>query len=367
MKSYNMKEACFACTTPYQVMGAISIVQTEHMDSDIYIFGMFPNYDTVATELKKYNIFSDVYAVDCTKIGSPGRLKGLLQMVFSGRTVRFYLPENVCYREFYSSSRALPKMIMMHVLSTRNPDMCRVIYEDGMGTYSSYSHPLNATKLMRKAESILRWNIDDRNKTSMMAYIPELVDPPEFIKEKKVEQMPRLEFDDHTVSLLENVFASGNVRRIKNRVIIFDTLRGHTKFMSETQYDLLDRCYDEIVSSAGPDHVICKPHPRSLFATKAEVEMYRGQEVPMEVLYASMSDIEERVLISFTSSAVFTPKIMFGKEPTVICLHRILNGTRGSRIFEGIYQKFSETYRNSSKVMAPRSVEELKSCLKQVG
>ena len=46
------REACFACTTPYQVMGAISIALQEKLKADIYIFGMFPRYKEVADRLE---------------------------------------------------------------------------------------------------------------------------------------------------------------------------------------------------------------------------------------------------------------------------------------------------------------------------
>ena len=368
MRKLTVKPACFACTTPYQVMGAIGIAQALYpdADSDIYIFGMFPNYDSVAAQLRKQNVFSEVIAVDCEKLKSPGKVRGFLQMAFAENTVSFFLPKGVCYEKFYSSSRALPKTITMHVLSKRNPSMQRVIYEDGMGTYASNSHPLNATKMMERAEKLLGWNIDDPDHTSMLAYISELVDPPEYIKGQTVGQMPRLKFDSRTVSLLEEVFSVGSDAHISERIIIFDTLRKYSRYMDEAQFILLDECYDTIRSYAGGQDIICKPHPRSGFETKSQIEVYKNQEVPMEILYATMDDLEDRILISYTSSAVFTPKIMFDKEPVVLSLHRILNETRGSVVFEGIYLKFKGIYKDSGKVMAPENMDELKACLSRI-
>ena len=61
-----LKEACFAVTTPYQLIGAIALQIEYNLDSDIYIFGMFAEYNLIASKLESYNIFDKVIAVDCS-------------------------------------------------------------------------------------------------------------------------------------------------------------------------------------------------------------------------------------------------------------------------------------------------------------
>lgn len=365
MRQYETREACFACTTPYQVIGAISITINHKLNADLYIFGMFRQYEKVADNIRKQGIFGHVYAVDCSRIGAPGKLRGLKQMLFAEQTVSFYLPAEIRYQHYYSSSRALPKIIMQHVLQKRNPDMIRVIYEDGMGTYSSDSHPLNPTKTIQRTERVLNWNLDNPRRTRMMAYVPELVEPPAYLQGIHVEQMPRLDFSSATANMLETVFDVREENRIHQKWIIFDTLRRYSADMQETEFAILDDSYRAIVSAGGND-IICKPHPRSVFESKAQIALYPDSGIPMEVLYARMDDLENRILISYTSSAVFTPKIMFGMEPVVISLHRLLSGTRGSGIFEGIYQKFRGIYADQDRVMAPDSIEELTECVRRI-
>lgn len=359
MKSYKYKEACFACTTPYQVLGAISITLNNQLEADLYIFGMFPNYQVVAEKLKDYNYFSNVFAVDCSKIGSPGRVEGFRQMLFAERTVSFYLQKEVAYHTYYSSSRALPKTILQQVLLRRNPHMNRVIYEDGMGTYAKNSHPLNPTKLKSVAEKVLGWSLDNPDNMSMMAYIPQLVEVPEYFVGHTVDQMPRLKFDEETTYMLEDVFSVNQKERIKEKYIIFDTLRPNTAYLNDKHFETLDECYDTISKFAGRFNVIVKPHPRSRVLSDSNVEIYRNQEIPMEILYAGMPDLDQKVLVSFASSAIFTPKIFFDKEPQIISLHRILHETSTSLLFEEIYDKFRGTYSDVDRVFAPVSLEEL--------
>ena len=67
-----------------------------------------------------------------------------------------------------------------------------------------------------------------------------------------------------------------------------------------------------------------KPHPRSKEKTGADIKVYTNTSVPMEVLYAGMENLDGRILITYASSAVYTPKMFFDAEPVVINLFRIV-------------------------------------------
>jgi hypothetical protein len=362
---YEMRDACFACTTPYQVMGAIAIAQGQELDADLFIFGMFPNYEQLAERLKKYKIFANVYAVDTTDTRAPGRGKAFLQMVFAKKTVSGFLPKNIRYRCFYSTSRALIKTILQSVLKKRNPDMRLVIYEDGMGTYSQDSHILNSTSKKNMAERLLGWKLYEQEKTSMMAYLPQLVDLPAPLQGCHVGQMPRIVWNKDSRTMMADIFNASEDETIDSKCIIFDTLRNMANF-GEEAYALLDQCYETVAETVGAENVICKPHPRSRGKTHVDIREYTHQGTPMEVLYAGMEDLQDRILVSHISSAVFTPKIMFDQEPVVICLHRILRDVRVSKLFEGIYGKFKGTYAHQERVMAPESIEELRRMLERL-
>lgn len=357
-----MREACFACTTPYQLIGAISITLGKKLDADLFVFGMFPNYEIVCENIRKQGVFQNVYAVDCTEIGCPGREKAFLQMIFAKKVISTFLPKGAVYKSFYSSSRAHPKTLLQYVLLKRNPSMARVIYEDGMGTYSGNSHPLNPTKLKSMAEHVLGWKLDVPENTTIMANIPELVDVPSFLSGLTVKKMPRLQFGDTTGKMLRDVFSVDEDKNINHKAIIFDTLRPNPSCLREVDFDVLDESY-RYVSDVFLDDVIVKPHPRSKNKGKYDIEQYKYQEIPMEVLYAGMKDLDQRVLITYTSSAVYTPKILFDKEPPVISLHRLIKDGKSSIIFEPIFEKFKRIYSVQDKVNAPESFDELQSLL----
>lgn len=64
MQSENIdqhQKGCFACTTPYQIMNAISIVYENLIDADIIIFDTFKGFEEIAKRLEIEGIFENVY------------------------------------------------------------------------------------------------------------------------------------------------------------------------------------------------------------------------------------------------------------------------------------------------------------------
>ena len=359
-----MREACFVCSSPYQVIGVLGIQLKLRLDADIFIFSSFPDYDRLAEKLEGYGLFRRVYPIDLSEIGLRGRWRVLKETVLAKPILKRFLPKDAAYAAYYFSSRGSLKTAMLKVLSDRNPEMKRVVYEDGMGTYSDSASLLNASASRRFLEKALAWDLDDPGKTSFMAYLPELVHYPAPYDRCAVEQMPRLPLDDQTRKMFCDLFSIRNESEIREKFIIFDTKRWDKERCNSDQLQLLDQCYQIVLDTAGRDNVILKPHPRSTKELQSGIRVYPNKGVPMEAIYAVMPDMRDRILISFVSSAVFTPKILLDEEPVVICLHRIVTDNRNSRVFDGIFEKFRNTYRQPERVLAPASIEELRQRLR---
>lgn len=360
------REACFACTTPYQVMGAISITIQEKLEADIYIFGMFSGYKDVADRLGKQNKFVNVYAVDADKFRAPGRKGAFLQMAGCRNTVAAFLPDDVVYASLYASSRAHIKNLLLHELLRRNSDLQVVVYEDGLGMYAKDSHVLNTTKVRGIAEKLLGWDLYKPSRMSFMVNMPDLFEKPEELRQCEVKQMPRLPWNADDRLLFMGIFGTNDSDIIREKVIIFDSLRGFDSERDRKMY-MLDACFNYVARSFGISNVIMKPHPRSRKSTSANVSLYENTSVPIEILYAGMDNLDDRVLITYASSAVYTPKMFFDREPWVINLFRICDNIDGKvSEWEGPYRKFKGIYRQPEKVMAPETEEEFYECIKRI-
>ena len=365
-KNIIIRNACFICSSPYQVIIALSIVLENPQDADLYVYGTFSGYQELVERLRKYQLFQNIYAVDLSAIGVTGRLRCIWETFFADRIVRKFLPDSISYNICYFSSRSSLKSAQLKVLLDRNPEMRRVMMEDGMGTYSDKGNLLSVSKSRRVFERVLRWKLDDPGNTKFMVNCPELVNNPAPFDICEVERISVLKLNSANQQMLFDIYSLPDDGVINEKCIIFDTKRHGTTILPKEQMTLMDKCYSIVAEHIGYQDVILKPHPRSTEECLCGAPQYTYPEIPMEVLYAEMSELEKRILVSFVSTAVFTPKILFDAEPFVICLHRIVKDNRISSNFESIFEKFRKLYNDPLRVMAPGSLEELETCLQMI-
>ena len=351
--------AYFACTTPYQIIGAIDIVLSKHLVADLYIFGMFKNHEKVAEKLNDRGVFRKVIDVSPNdyKIKNPN-IDGTIQVICAKSIVRNFLDDDLCYDTYYYTSYAHLKVLLEHVLLMRNPKMRSVIYDDGTGTYSRNSGIYEISPLRKKLEKFLGWKQIPTDSTSFLVREPELLCLPAKYQDCCVEKMTTV--TEQTKDISKKIFSVDEKKVIKEKVIIFDMLRGTGRVAAET-LEKLDHYYSLIADAFESDNVICKPHPRSRLSSEVEIKQYTDTEIPMEILYSEMQNLENRVLVSYSSTALFTPKMLFGKEPVIISLHKLLPiGESYSDLFE----RFRMSYEDRKLVFTPNTEQELEECLR---
>ncbi len=75
-------------------------------------------------------------------------------------------------------------------------------------------------------------------------------------------------------------------------------------------------------------------------------------------------EIEQKILIALNSTAAFSPKMLFGAEPTVILLYRLMKTSEEvRRKRDQQYENLATIYTDRSKVIIPETEEELKTAL----
>ncbi len=366
--SYEIREACFACAAPYQIVEAIGIVQELGLEADLYVFATFPNHAQIAERLEKFHVFSNIYAINTEKIGRHTWIKALQNFLLPNHVATKFMPQHVAYRYYYSTSRSSLRATQLKVLWDRNPEMKRVMFEDGLGSYSKRGGLMRTTKLRSIAEHMLGWNLERPESMLFMSYLPDLMELPAPFNVCPVEQMPRIKMNEYNRLLIRDIFSLDDSAMITDRGIIFDLPRRgdpYIDYFTQDQLDILDSCYELVRKYAGDD-LICKPHPKSTERTKANIKIYPHQEIPMEIMYAEIDNLDELVLISLVSSAVFTPKIVFDAEPYVICIYKILEDERIFDRFNGIYEKFRNEYREKERVSAPSTMVEMEQILEKI-
>lgn len=359
-KYADQREACFACTTPYQLLGAISIVQNNGINADLYLFGLFNRMGDFIERLKKYSIFKEIILVDNQRFKPKGIFKAVFQALNSRKEAGRFLPPERVYDTFYTTSRAYGKMILIYELQRRKKDIKYVFYEDGMGSYLKTSSQLNSSWQRFFIELIKRCKPFSPAKTSIMVSFPHLLELPDKLKNISISRMLPMMMNDSNKMMLMDVFSMNNDDVINAKVILFDTVRGGVAEKT-MDIDAMDKGFEDVVEAFSGD-VICKPHPKSLCFSAINVPMYTKQYIPTELIYTTMEDLERRILVGNLSTAMFTPKLLFNKEPIVISLHKMVWPQRKDLI--AVFDKFASSYENRERVFAPNNREEMRNYLK---
>lgn len=123
----------------------------------------------------------------------------------------------------------------------------------------------------------------------------------------------------------------------------------------------MERTIFDVVTSFWNDDCLVKLHPRSTTTAYNEYKIYENHGMPWEVICLH-EDIEQKVLISYYSTALFSSKLLYDKEPIIILLFeidKIRELYTMPEKYMGFVNKFRATYRHPERVFVPRNIAEL--------
>ena len=383
--SHNKEEICIFCTTPFQLMGAISIVKSERLtNADIYIYNSFNGYEDLANELNRLRLFRKVIIVDYEKLKIELDLTSeqflllkkaaiflmyIKNLIFLNKTVSRYLDCSANYSRIYISTNhfAGRLAILFYIKNHRQIQVYH--YDDGIGSYYGSG----------ELDTILPYDTFCRKvfvgKYATNIPFVKLLFSPNFYRSVckitnsafplnmtrlgKMEPFKKCESND---SIIQNVFGLTNGYLINQPFIYFDTIKAEEFSNKGIRYiqqisSLIQRC-------VGTDKLIYKFHPRdkSIDVSMPHIE---NMSVPFEC-FCYYNDFSNKVLITNFSTSVFTPKILYGQEPTIIFLYRIMADYQIMNIDTTIVEALKAIYSDKSKIIIPENVEELTAALERL-
>lgn len=361
----NMRRACFACTTPYQIMNAISIVSSKNLYADIYIFDTFKGYNDLAYRLIKESIFHNVYTDDFystlkfKKCNTLVRLQCVLRFIMANKYFKHIITKSTYYSCFYSSSQAIPKMVLKRALDKSNPIIETVVFEDGVGTYFYGGRAFTGSSKFKYLQKLVKFEFLPDERTTFMPRFPEIAPKLKDIQNYQVIPIPPISNNDIITKQYERIFLGDvNLSKINERIIIFDDYR----FEYSSKEKKLDEIYNSIVEDIGDD-VICKPHPRSTGEIKSSIKVYTMHDVPVEILYMGMgNELNNKIIISVFSTAAFTPLLMFGKNPIIIFLYKMFLRDDRIKRCDQLLDKIKQV--SKGVICTPDNINDFNKCLK---
>ena len=176
--------------------------------------------------------------------------------------------------------------------------------------------------------------------------------------EERVVQMPP--FDQKYLEHLRDRMKEFDQVRDENRKIFW-----LSQFLDNEEYN---RMVDTVLQGLLPykENVLFVQHPRKYVENRYDFKEADRKQI-WELQLLNMKDLDEKLLISIHSTACFSAKMLFDREPYVILFYK-LGDPEVAHIteeFEAIVAKFRDSYRDPKKIMIPENMEEYHECLRR--
>lgn len=355
-------EHCFFCATPFQIISAISILHELDADADIYILGFFHNAAICADILNKKKIFASVRFVEIDNYVPKGRCqfviwgKLLIDYLKASRIAQRILVPNTKYNKVYVSSRNIvPRILWLYLV--RNGLATQLIhFDDGAGSYFS-----DEQMTIKPIDSFLRRLIFGKSASQTIThdflFAPRLYHKLHRDIEREILRIPAILTRKDTIELLNDIFQFDNSKFIKERVVILGCIT-HELFDDRCS-KTLNSLYTMIEKTLGTSNIIMKAHPRDMEIQKSSVRYYPDNNMPFECICMNMN-CNNKILVTVSSTAVCTPKLLLDQEPYVILFYKLVKSKITDFIDEDRYYRACRSlYRDPSRFMIPETMTEL--------
>ena len=361
----------FYIDTPNQLFNCIAYLtevrQRQSVQADAVIALEFENAQELADKTQSYGLFANTHRMlsnPMSMAGTRGRRAFIKILALAGREICSYdtLPESWDYDQFVYCCPCIGAVEVVSRIRKAGYDPEIILVEDGAGTYSGnvfrFPEYIGAIpsgvggigldkRFFKLVVSRFTRNRARLDPASMFVYRPDLMsyttDFPIF----------GLSFSNEAAEVAKVIFSSGAEQAVLNsNIILFDVPRYsnaglHKSGGADAMDALRDRLYEKHLT------VYVKCHPRS-----DKEEFFRNNEIAFPKVNWEVAcidlNLEDLILVGVSSTAMCTPKIIFGKEPHLVILPSIQGQNSNAR-----YSAMAHMlYDSGSRVFEPASIEE---------
>lgn len=349
----NESEALFICDTPYQVMNALRIAEVENKSKcDIYIYDQFHNASVISEKLNKNSALGQVVAFEKYKEYSAiiQKIVTIYRICFPLRILKRHALNKVlihpykrvylcCFNTFSDSVKML------------NSNTEFIQYEDGLGSY--LVEDLEVHMRSRMFGFINRFILNNRLSYNTNTFY---LNRPEAYNYSRYEQVKKI--PERSIVNLKDVFDYKANNQYCNCRFIYLTQPLEETVMGEKAYEV----EKNILLKMGYN-VVLRVHPRQ---NKTQYSGYKIDEFEnLWELECSEQITENHILIGAFSTAQFTPKMLFGKEPKVIFTYKLYGNTFKNA--DSMVKMLRSMYDSPERIMVAESFQHLFELLKDSG
>lgn len=349
-------DSLFIAFTPYHILQCIRLARSldSHAKADLYVVNLFKNANTLVERLQASGIFRHVILFEEYKVYPPviQKLMTLLWIMFPRATMEKYAHQHVpeqCYSRVYISGY----FSLMDSVKLTQSQAEFVEYEDGLRNYCYDDTEARArTGLFNLINKLFLNNRLSYDITTVYLNQKEAHTGTQFTA---VLDIPKATEPKQENDILKTVFeyCENTVYREHKFVYLTQPLSETTltKAQLETEKDILS------VLDKG---TVVRVHPRQ--SAEDYQNFFLDTANNLWELECQDKITDEHVLISAFSTALFTPKMLCDKEPTVIFTYKLYGS---SLDFTNLTDMLRRMYRHPERVIVPNTLEELKVCLSQ--
>lgn len=358
---------CYICTTPFQVFTSINLQKMRNNDSDIYIINQFDCLDLISS-LKEEKIFTNVIYIDESEYllrthekGIYGKLKNyfnlFLMYINMDQIVKKIIIGNKKYTSLFISSKAFIGRLICLFFFKNSYEMKYNYFDDGIGSYCNDS--LYRVSFFDKVcRYIILGPKKSQIKFSYSLYRADLYNMMHMNNKNEINTIKIMKNSVKNKDIVKRVFNLSNYSNISEKFIFFDSIRSLE--LTEEGNSKLNEILTVITKSIGENEILIKSHPRDKSKSIYESKI---KNIPFEAICFGSSQ-NEKVFITTLSTAVFTPKLLFNQEPTIIFLNGLLRDhLRYTFDIDILINNFVKLYEKEN-IFVPKTVNELIEILK---
>ena len=367
-----VRESCFFCTSSFQFFGILGLVLERNEIADLYIDPQFAGAEDFAKRIRDLHVFLNVIVIDSKKIygkymsAGPG-LKNHLQIANSylhvNEIANMILLPGIKYNNIFLSSKAyLPRMVQFHYLQ-KKWDFNLFYFDDGAGTYDN-----NRAYRLKKSDKLLRKLLFGeeslKNDYKRFLFSPEVFEELNNNSFKNIGRINRFWEEKDGKEIINRIFNVPEDVSIKEKVIILDQPR--EELFNEQKNSYINGFYGYISQKYGYDNVALKKHPRSQAGLIGNIKLFEDKGMPFEI-YCLNNDMSNKIIVTHSSTAATTPKILFNQEPTVLVLTKLIEPITGEKnLFADYFNAVRKSYGDPDRFFIPKDNEEINQVLTRI-
>ena len=370
----NGKKICFVVETPLQILESINLLlsyEKECEKVDIFVGTVFQNAYEISGRLEKTGLFTNVYIYDPSLYKEADLVKKIANMMNPLKRIQIVVKREISvlelsYDSIYFSTLLLPAEAIVYL----NKNIHVFWIDDGMASYTGESpDPIKAHHkhgfLFKLAGLDARRLYPEAiylNNTSFCLKHPFCKDIRMIpnLTEKYWEKTVRYVFDyKKSSTYLDPCAVYLTNPNDKN----FNNL--NKTYILKTEKAIFDACHNANIN------VIRRKHPREIdkSQTPSNISFLLDETYNMWELISLLELSSNHVLISWFSTAQFTPNMLHRKEPWVIFLYEIFRDGVSEESYKEMIKLtniLKMNYTNKHKIIVPNSVESLKNELSKI-